>query len=171
MPAEYIVCSVRAAQGGEHVTVRLKADGADGRTTPCSLVLRVEEYAALSFRALPGGRLTTEQYDELARAAQASDAYNRGLCVLGYGANSARTLHRKLTQKGYEQEAATRAVETLRERGYLCEERDAMRAAYAIMRRGRGARRILQELRVKGYGDEALRVVAQALREIGRAHV
>ena len=40
-----------------------------------------------------------------------------------------------------------------------------MRMAQQIMRRGRGLQRILQELRVKGYGERALAAVKEAMAQ------
>ena len=162
---QYEVISLRAAEDGDRVFLRVKAMGLPGERSSKTYALRVEEYAVLPFQVRRGMMLSTEQVGALEAAAQSSGAYGRGLNILGYGANSAKTLQRKLVQKGYDADAAQRAVDTLSERGYLQEERDAVRMAGQILRRGRGLRRILQELRAKGYGDAALRAVSEAFGE------
>ena len=161
----YEVTSLRASEDGERVFVRVRERGAPGGKGGKTFSLRVEEYAALPLEVRRGMMLSVEDVERLEAAAQSSGAYGRGLNILGYGANSAKTLQRKLVQKGYDADAAQRAVDTLSERGYLQEERDAVRMAQQIMRRGRGMRRILQELRAKGYGERALAAAREALAE------
>ncbi|MBQ7337419.1 MAG: regulatory protein RecX [Clostridia bacterium] len=161
----YRVVSLRASEDGERIYLRVKGEASSGDAQAQTYTLRVEEYAALHLKLTARSLLTQEEVERIGEAAVASGAYSRGLHILGYGANSARTLHHKLTEKGFDPEVATRAVEALSEKGYLREERDACRVAKQIMRRGRGKRRILQELRARGYGDEALRAAAQSLTE------
>lgn len=161
----YEVVALRASEDGDRVFVRVREHGAPKGRGSKTFSLRVEEYAALPFEVRQGAMLSAEDVEYLESAALASGAYGRGLNILGYGANSAKTLQRKLVQKGYDADAAQRAVQTLSERGYLQEERDAVRAAQQMVRRGRGMRRILQELRAKGYGDQALSAVRDALSD------
>jgi regulatory protein len=158
----YFVAGVRAGEDGEHIHIRLRAKEESGKMTRL-FSLRVEEYAALPRRPAVGAWLSCEAARAIADAADASAAYGRGLSILGYGANSARRLEQKLTSKGYDKEVAARAVRALSDRGYLQEARDACRMARQILRRGRGMRRILQELRAKGYGDAALEAVREEL--------
>ena len=156
------VVALRASTDGDRVMIRVKGM-LDGKAVFKTFSLRVEEYAALGFALRDRTPLTAEMLERLEAAARASGAYSRGLHILGYGANSARTLEKKLTEKGFSHEVAQRAVGALSERGYLQEERDACRAAGQIFRRGRGMRRIMQELRAKGYGDEALQAARESL--------
>lgn len=156
------IVSLHPGTDGACIYLRLRAEQSNRSGQLC---LRVEEYAALPFKLAKGKVLTAEEMTQLREAARASTAYQRGVNILGYGANSADTLQKKLKQKGYEADVAARVVETLSLRGYLCEERDACRLARQIMRRGRGLRRILQELRARGYGDEVLASVREDLRE------
>jgi SOS response regulatory protein OraA/RecX len=160
------VVSLRPTDDGARVCVRVKfaADDAQGKTVR-TFVLRVEDYADLNFRPTVGGELNSDQLATLSAAAEASEAYCRGVRLLGYGANSAVTLERKLQRKGYDAEVAQRAVEALSARGYLREERDACRLAQAMVRRGRGLRRVLQELRARGYGESALAAVRESLQQ------
>lgn len=162
--ADAQVVALRASADGDRVMVRVKGM-LDGKTVFKTFSLRVEEYAALGFALRDRTALTGEMLESLDAAARASGAYSRGLHILGYGANSARTLQKKLTEKGFSSEVAQRAVGALSERGYLQEERDACRAAGQILRRGRGMRRIMQELRAKGYGDEALQAARESLAD------
>ncbi len=160
----YRVLSVRASEDGDRIYIRLEMPAPDGgRSHRVSVSVRPEEYAALPFSFKAEMPLDEEEAMALLAAADASAAYGRGLSILGYGANSAKTLERKLTQKGFDREVAARAVGVLTERGYLQEERDACRMAGQLLRRGRGRRRILQELRARGYGDAALQAVREEL--------
>ncbi len=156
------IVSLRPSEDGAYLYLRLRPSGG-GRGE--QLRLRIEEYGELPFKVTSGRELTAEQVEALRAAERASAAYQRGVNMLGYGANSSRTLKQKLQQKGYDAEVAARAVEALSTRGYLCETRDACRLSRQIMRRGRGLRRILQELRARGYGDEALSAVEDELAE------
>ena len=161
----YEVVALRASEDGDRVFVRVRELGAPKGRGSKTFSLRVEEYAALPFEAKQGMRLSVDDLAHLESAAASSDAYGRGLNILGYGANSAKSLQRKLVQKGYDADAVRRAVDTLSERGYLQEERDAVRAAQQMVRRGRGMRRVLQELRAKGYGEQALAAVRDAISD------
>lgn len=156
------IVDVRFAEDGAMVYLRLRPHGG-GRGV--QLRLRVEEYAALPFTPSKGKILADEELERLYAAEQASTAYQRGANILGYGANSSRSLQKKLVQKGYSAKVAARAAEELSARGYLCEKRDACQMARRMMQRGRGLRRILQDLRARGYGEEALAAVRDELAE------
>jgi regulatory protein len=80
----------------------------------------------------------------------------RALTILAYGANSAQALILKLRQRGFDSEAATQAVELLRERGYLREENDAKREAERCLAKGWGRRRMEAYLRQRGYDKVAV---------------
>ena len=156
------IVSLHPSEDGACLYLRIRCDATRAGEQLC---LRVEEYAALPFKPCKDRPLTDEELTQLRDAAQASTAYRRGVNILGYGANSSRTLQKKLQQKGYDADVAARAVDALSARGYLCEERDACCLARQIMRRGRGMRRILQELRARGYGEKAIKAAEKELAD------
>lgn len=175
---EYRIVSLHASADSEYVVIRVRAQRASQVSENCrqhdeitrknetkTYILRVEEYAALHEKFCVNDFLSDQQTERLDAAAQASRAYNRGLNILGYGANSSRMLQKKLTEKGFSPDVAQRTADVLASRGYLKEERDAWRVAQQCLRRGRGLRRVLQELRAKGYGEEALSAVREQLSD------
>ena len=110
------------------------------------------------------GVITKELLSKIERAATLSAAWQRGLSILAYGANSAHALTLKLRQRGFDAEVAERAVELIRAQGYLHEDNDARREAERCLAKGWGLRRIGQYLRQRGYDADA---VSAALEQLG----
>lgn len=110
------------------------------------------------------GVISRDKLGEIEQTATLSAAWQRGLSILAYGANSAQALTLKLRQRGFDGETATRAVELIRAQGYLHEDSDAAREAERSLAKGWGLRRIEQHLRQRGYDAEA---IASALEALG----
>lgn len=111
------------------------------------------------------GAITQQKLIEIEQAATLSAAWQRGLSILAYGANSAQALTLKLRQRGFDADVAARAVELIRSQGYLQEDNDACREAERSLLKGWGLRRIEQYLRQRGYGADSIRVAMEALGE------
>ncbi len=86
-----------------------------------------------------------------------------GLRSLAAGTGSRLQLMQKLCQKGVARDVAEEAVAALCEKGYLNERESALAAAESDLRKLWGDRRILADLRAKGYGEEALLAVREFL--------
>ena len=72
---------------------------------------------------------------------------------LSYRALSEKALHRKLLEKGHEEDAADYAAAWLLERGLLNDAERAEASVRTLTRRGYGPLRIRQELRRRGIPD------------------
>ena len=150
---------VRAADGGARLcrVVEL-TDGEDTwRETLTVFAARLDRVPAT-------GELDTETLALLRREDALSTALAMGLRSLGAGGSSEQHLARKLRAKGVEGYVAREAVAELSSRGYLDETDAAVREAERGLVKLWGDRRILTELRAKGYGDEALQAARVRLR-------
>lgn len=116
------VVSVREADGGGAVILsfEISADG-DGRSERRSLLLTLPQYRELRLRR--GDTLSPEEFDELEAMSETAAATRRGAGILAYGANSRRTLQRKLMTKGFSREAADAAVTALSDDGLIDEKK------------------------------------------------
>lgn len=113
-----------------------------------------------------GSVISAELFERLEEEAKSTAAYRRGIGILAYGANSARSLERKLVRKGHDPESSKRAAEKLAENGFINESADAVRAAEACLRKLWGEKRIMAYLYEKGYRDEALRAAKERLADV-----
>jgi len=133
------------------------------RTQKKALVIPESRYFELK---LSKGEIGEELFDILENDAKECAAYRRGIGILAYGANSERTLERKLRQRGFDTESAHSAVGRLGEEGFIDESADAVRLAESCARKLWGERRIIAHLREKGYGNEAIYAAVDALAEV-----
>jgi len=133
------------------------------RTQKKALVIPESRYFELK---LSKGEIGEELFDILENDAKECAAYRRGIGILAYGANSERTLERKLRQRGFDTESAHSAVGRLGEEGFIDESADAVRLAESCARKLWGERRIIAHLREKGYGNEAIYAAEDALAEV-----
>ena len=60
-----------------------------------------------------------DRCEEILRCMKLHSAVKKGISLLGYARNTARTLSHKLKMKGYPDEIAEEAVEYLKEKGYI----------------------------------------------------
>lgn len=114
---------------------------------------------------LQTGESTQDCYDSVAYGAEVYQAVCKGLYLLGYGSCSARTLCRKLTEKGIRKEIAAEAVKELARQGYLNGHADALREAERCVAKRWGRRRIAAALFAKGYADGDVRSALTRLEE------
>ena len=110
------------------------------------------------------GVISREKLEELEHVSRLSAAYARALSILAYGANSAHALSLKLRQRGFDAAIAQAAIDLLRDRGYLREQRDALREAERCLAKGWGQKRIELYLRQRGYSTQD---AASAIEELG----
>jgi len=133
------------------------------RTQKKVLVIPEGRYFELKLKK---GEITEETYDILENDAKECAAYRRGIGILAYGANTSRTLERKLRQRGFDAESAHSAVGRLGEEGFIDESSDAVWLAESCVKKLWGERRIIAHLREKGYGTEAIYAAEDALAEV-----
>lgn len=157
-----VLKGMRAAAGGARLvlTVELEAGG-EARTERLAILsARLEKLPQL-------GELDGDTYAALLHEAAVSDAIERGLRCLGAAGASHAALAVKLCRRGIAQDVAKQAVGELARLGYL----DEVRGAESEVRKGIakrwGDRRIMADLRAKGYGNKALTVARELLAEEG----
>lgn len=80
--------------------------------------------------------------------------------------HTAYELRRKLLRHGHGEQAAEEAIATLKDEGYISDAQFAERYARRAVERGRGQRRVVQELQAKGIDSD---VAAEAAREASAA--
>jgi SOS response regulatory protein OraA/RecX len=86
-----------------------------------------------------------------------------GMRSLGVSGGSRVQLCQRLRAKGVARDVAEDAVAQLSQKGYLDEQKSALAAAENDLRKLWGDRRILADLRAKGYAEEALLTVRELL--------
>ena len=105
-------------------------------------------------------------YSELEHAAAVTKAVRTAADLLASSDKSARTLKRRLIEKGISHEAAEDAVEFMVRKGYLNEQRQAsVYAASAVRTKLHGKRRIARDLYAKGYDQSAIREAVDEISE------
>ena len=158
MADPFEIIDVRAADGGARLVLTLEHESAEGKTkeTLCVLTSRM--------RSVPQkGALDGETAAFLRREHALCAALAIGLRSLAAGGGSRLQLRQKLCLKGVARDVAEGAVAILCEKGYLDEQKSALAAAEGDLRKLWGDRRILADLRAKGYGDEAMLAVREFL--------
>ena len=152
-----ILC-VRAADGGARLVITVK-----------SMTCGEEKKESLSVFAshlthLPTPGVIGEEMLELLRREHAlCAALDTGLRSLGSGGGSSLQLKQKLRARGVAADVAMDAARELEERGYLQERKNALSLAARNLRKLWGDRRILADLRAKGYAEEAISAVREML--------
>ncbi len=152
------IVSVRAADGGARLLLTLETVSEKGK--------RREGLSLFSSRLqnMPQpGEITPEEEAFYRREEEISAAITAGLRALSAGGCSRRALILKLRRKGISAAAAHVAVDELSARGYLAECEGALREAERGMAKLWGDRRILADIRAKGYGEESLAAVEEKL--------
>ncbi len=149
---------IRAADGG---AVLLLSVEYDGETGPERRELSV--FAARLEKMPETGLISHELLEMLCREDAMYHAMSAGMRALSAGDVSGANLTWRLSHKGIPRAVAREAVRDLAQKGYLDEERGALRETEKGLAKLWGERRILAELRAKGYGDAALSAARERL--------
>lgn len=160
----YRLTEILPAASGERLLLRLLSDSGEAVTVNISC----KTYSEL---ALKKGELSDSVTEKLLSEADFEKAVIKGLNILGYGANSERTLKTKLIQKGFSPATASKATEYLLSHGYIDESKDALRLCESMLKKKYGRKRILSALRAKGYGDDALASTEEFLEDVDFAEI
>lgn len=156
--AEITLCSLRAVDDGARVLLTLRLGEGERE--------RTENLAIFTTRItkLPAkGRLTVAEYRVLSHAASVSAAIELGLRLLSFSGASKRMLMQKMLRRGVSPSVAEEAVDELLARGSLKEDEGALREAEKGLLKLWGNRRILADVRAKGYDANALALVKERL--------
>lgn len=152
------ILRVRAADGGARLLITLEAGENAPRET-------LAVYAARLSHLPTVGEIGAAALSHLRRESAVCAALGIGLRSLAASGGSRVRLLQKLRARGIEEDAAEEAVRELAARGYLKENESAMREAERGLTKLWGNRRILADLRAKGYNEEVLRPVRARLAD------
>ena len=155
----YRLAEVLPAPSGERLLLRVVSPGSETVTVNISC----EAYKKLS---LSVGELDASVAKKLLETARYEKAVMKGLSILGYGPNSVSRLSEKLRIAGFSEDTARRAAEYLEKKGYIDEEKDAVRLCESMIGKRYGKRRILSSIRAKGYSDSALSTAEEYLGKV-----
>ncbi len=154
------ILSVRAAEGGARLILCVQSTCA-GEVSRETLTLFASRLKCLPQK----GAIDADALGFLRREHALCAALATGLRSLSASGGSRIQLRQKLCTKGVARDVAEEAVAQLCKKGYLDEQKSALAAAESDLRKLWGDRRILADLRAKGYGEEALLTVCERLHE------
>ena len=152
-----ILLRIREADKGARVLLTVQTEQGEQRT--------LKLYTARLPFTPQTGAISEAQLQQLEREARVSDALTVAMRSLAAGNKSKLHLLSKLTHRGIDREDATAAVRELASRGLLDESANALREAERGIAKLWGNRRILADLRAKGYSEETLRPVRARLAD------
>ena len=128
------------------------------------IVMTLSEDAVVEAGLRIGCELDENRLLEIEHTAKLVKAKSRAYDLISYTDMSAKTLCDKLRQRGFEEEIALEAVNSLADDGYIDDERYAARlASYLANTKLFGRRRILAELSHKGVDREISEAAVDAL--------
>ncbi len=152
------LCSMRAADGGARLLLQIEIKGEAGTRNEMLCV-----FASRLSHIPRCGTLTEAEYAGLCEESELTKAMDIGLRLLGANGASHMQLVQRMRQRGVKSAIAEAAARELAARGYLNECAGALREAEKGLAKLWGNRRILADVRAKGYGDAALDCVAELL--------
>lgn len=156
------ITDLRALDGDSLVAVHLLIQSEQGDRDARTYRITAEQYAAMRLRC---GETDAATVDALEEAEGVSEAIRAALRLLSYGRQSEKTLRRKLQMRGISPARAEEAIAYLHRHGCIRESEEAMRIAESCRRKHWGRRRILSHLFEKGYPEEIVCDVRDALEE------
>lgn len=125
--------------------------------------VRVDTETLLRHGLKPGDELDDEDLHTLLQDSAARRAQEKALYLLEHRAHSKKELEDKITRAEFDREAARRAAEHMEELGLVDDAAYARALAKTLFTRKKfGARRVRQELRLKGISDA---LIAEVLEE------
>ena len=154
------ILSVRAADGGARLIVGVESEvaGEKKRETLSLFAARLQSVPQK-------GEIDADTLSFLRREHALCAALATGLRSLSANGGSRLQLRQKLCHKGVARDVAQDAVTALCEKGYLDESESALANAASGLRKLWGDRRILADLRAKGYEEDAVLSAQEFLRE------
>ncbi len=149
---------IRAADSGAVLLLTVEYDGDED-----SMHEELCVYAARLSKIPAVGALSDGELELLLREDAMHRAMSVGLQQLASGELSRAELVYKLRRRGISREVAEEAARVLIEKEYLCEQRGAIRETERGLAKLWGDRRILAQLRAKGYGTEGIAAARERL--------
>lgn len=161
-PLTITVRSLRSQHEGAEILVGVLLESG-GNKEQKNLPLTAEQYYEIKPTK---GEISEEMYERLEEASQFCQALRCGEHLLSYGSNSAQTLARKLTQRGYSREVAQNAAARLCDMGLINEKKDVHREVEKCLKKLWGAKRISAHLWSKGFAGESMEELPEILEEV-----
>ena len=152
------VYRIQAADGGAEAEISIEISNGAGSQHIKGKV----SAAMLSALSLPASvktpiTLDRQRCEEILRCMKLHAAIKKGIDLLGYAKNTARSLQNKLKMKGYSADIAEEAVRFLVEKGYIRESDDAQLFAENLaLRKHYGKNRIKKEMFAKGFPQDII---------------
>lgn len=171
---EITVTEIRAAANGAEAIVAVRiCEGESIQDLSGSILTEMLLELGLPWEFTEPISLGRNRFDALLFCMEKTAAIKKGLSLLEYAQNTAKSLKRKLIQKGYSAETAGEAVEYLLSRGYIREKDDAALLVETLAERKLyGRNRIKKELYAKGFeGDVIKEVMDSVVYEIDFAGI
>ena len=157
------VISVSALEGKSELLVSVLLESGYGREERSYLLpLDMLDDVGIRLKGMPY-EINEETLDALVLSDAVAHALRRAYGIISYGACSYKRLERKLREKGVEREAAVKAVEIVKDKGYIDEEYLARRLCELSIKKYWGRARIIRKLREELYCDEAIDYAAEYL--------
>lgn len=161
-PLTITVRSLRSQHEGAEILVGVLLESG-GNKEQKNLPLTAEQYYEIKPTK---GVISEETYERLEEASRLCQALRCGENLLSYGSNSAQTLARKLTQRGYPREVAQTAAARLCDMGLIDERRDVRREVEKCLRKLWGSKRISAHLWSRGFAPESMEDLPSILGEV-----
>lgn len=135
----------------------------DGDGDTLTLNISPKTYTELGIKK---GELDEESAEKLLEAAEFEKGLSKAMNILGYGANSAKQVHMKLTKAGVAPDTIRKIIRYLYSSHLINESSDAVRICETMVKKRYGKKRILAALHQKGYRDDALLAAEDFLSDV-----
>lgn len=164
---EITVTEIRAMAGGAEAAVSVRiCSGSAVQNLKGNLLAEMLMELGLPWEFTSPIAIDKNRCDELIFCIEKTAAIKKGLSLLEYAQNTAKTLKRKLMQKGYSAEAASAAVEYLLSHGFIHEKNDAQLFSETLAKRKLyGRNRIKKELYAKGFDGDVIKEVMASMED------
>ena len=159
------VYNIRAAAGGAEAEISLAISNGE-QSQDIKGFISAAMLGELGFGSRIGTvfEIDRKTCDALLRCMKLFSAIKKGIYILGFAGNTAKSLKMKLIRKGYPSDIAEEAAEYLVSHGYIRERDDAeMLAEQMAVRKLYGRNRIKKELFAKGFEADAIRNAMEML--------
>jgi len=156
---EITVTEIRALEGGAEAAVSVRiCEGESLQNVKGSILAEMLTELRLPWEFTSPVVIDKNQCDELIFCIEKTAAIKKGLSLLEYAQNTAKTLKRKLVQKGYSAQASAEATDYLLSHGFINEKNDAQLFTETLAtRKLYGKNRIKKELYAKGFDGDVIK--------------
>ncbi len=127
------------------------------------LIISTADYLELKLKK---GEISEEIFEEINDRANFRRGLKKAESLLSYSQKSPEALYIKLVKSGFDKDIAARVISFITENSYINEKRDAVRIAEMCLKKFWGKKKILFQIREKGYGDIAIQSVKEFLNDI-----